>query len=99
MPKVNLIGNNVLITPIKANAAPGGIIIPEKYRADPLQFRVLAVGPGRVVRKKGKEPVTIPIDLQPGDFVVLPQIHGNKFAREDGTQIIEADEILAKWSV
>lgn len=98
MPKVLLQGNNILIAPLQANAlAAQGIEVPEKYRADPLQFRVLAVGPGRVVRKKGKEPIRIPHDIEVGDCVLLPQVHGNKLAMPNGVQIIEADEIIAKW--
>lgn len=97
---MRLTGNNVLLIPLPPKTkSEGGILFDMKRRDDRMQYFVLAVGPGRTVRKKGKPDVHIPIDLQPGDHVLTPQIHGNKFAFKDGTGriIIEADEIIAKW--
>lgn len=80
--------------PQKADSE-GGILFADRYRDDRMQFRVLVVGPGRLSKKK----VRIPIELEVGDCVLTPQIHGNKFAYEDGSGwiIIEADEIIGKW--
>lgn len=100
MPKLRLVGNNVMLQPLPPKLrSEGGLHLPphEKWRDDRMQYRVIAVGPGRIVRKKGKPDVHIPIDLEPGDHVLTPQIHGNKFHADSGTIIIEADEIIAKW--
>jgi co-chaperonin GroES (HSP10) len=97
---MRVLGNNILIAPLNRPVkSAGGVDLPQnaKYAADGMQFRVLAVGPGRVVRKKGKPDVLIPIDIEPGDFVLMNEIHGNKFKYPDGRLIVEADEIIAKW--
>lgn len=79
----------------------GGILLPQRYAKDQTLFRVLAVGPGRVVRKKGKPDLRIPIELEPGDCCVMNEVHGNKYAFKVGERtgwiIVEADEIVAKW--
>ncbi len=93
---MRLKGNHVLLEPLPGKpATEGGIFFAERYRDDRMQFRVLVVGPGRLSKKK----VRIPIELEVGDCVLTPQIHGNKFAYEDGSGwiIIEADEIIGKW--
>ena len=96
--KLTLVGNNVMLQPLpKRLRTVDGIHLPAKYQDDNTQYRVIAVGPGRVVRKKGKPDVVIPIELEPGDHVLTPQIHGNKYCADNGTIIIEADEIIAKW--
>lgn len=97
---MRLLGNTVLLEPLPVKlVSPGGIHYFERYRDDRMQFRVLAVGPGRVVRKKGRPDVLIPVEVEPGDHCLTAQIHGNKLAFEDGSGriIIEADEIIAKW--
>lgn len=93
---MRLRGNHVLLEPLPQKAATeGGIFFAERYRDDRMQFRVLVVGDGR----RSKKGVRIPIELEVGDCVLTPQIHGNKFAYEDGSGwiIIEADEIIGKW--
>lgn len=97
-----LLGNTVLLKPLPFKTTSlGGLALPPnaKYQPDQLQFTVLAVGPGRVVRKKGKVPVTIPIEVDPGDRVLLSQYHGNRFAFDDGSGciIVDASEIIAKY--
>lgn len=95
-----LLGNNVLLAPVAPKSlSAGGILFPyqPRYQRDLMHYRVLAVGPGRVVRKRGKPDVAIPIELERGDHVITGQIHGNKVYFKDGSIIIEADEIIAKW--
>lgn len=64
-----------------------------------MQWIVLAVGWGRIVRKKGKAPRHVPIELKQGDRVITPMVHGFKHKFPDGRIIIEADEIIAKVEV
>lgn len=95
---MKVLGNNVLIQPLpKQLVSPGGIHTLERYYADEKQWIVRAVGPGRVVRKKGKPDVLIAIELQPGDRVITNMYGGNKLVLPDGCVIIEADELIAKW--
>lgn len=93
-------GNHVLIEPLpKRLKSDGGISLVERYRDDEMQWRVLAVGAGRIVRKKGKPDVLIPIEVEVGDCVLTPMIHGNKFSFENGSGwlVIEYDELIAVW--
>ncbi len=97
---MRLTGTNVLIEPLpKKLKTSTGLVLVDRYQDDRMQWKVLAVGPGRVVRKKGKPDVLIPIEVEPGDHVLTPLVHGNKFAFDDGSGklIIEYEEIIAKW--
>lgn len=97
---MTVLGNNVLLEPLpQQTKSAGGLLLASKYQDDQMRYRVLLVGPGRWVRKKGKPAVHIPIDVEPGDCVLAPPIHGNKLAFENvlGWLIVEADEIIAKW--
>ncbi len=99
---MRIIGTNVLVRPLKSRVkSSGGIHFPQqsKYEWDDMQFEVLAVGTGRIVRNKGKKDFVIPLDLEVGDRVLCNRIHGNKFAFDDGSGklIIEYEEIIAKW--
>jgi len=97
---MKLLGNNVLVEPLpQKKMSVGGIVFMERYRDDEMQWRVLAAGPGRLVRKKGKPDVFIPVEVEPCDHVLTPMVHGNRLAFEDGSKrlIIDADEIIAKW--
>jgi co-chaperonin GroES (HSP10) len=98
MPEVRLTGNNVLLMPVQPELkTPGGILRSPKYVDDTMQYRVLAVGPGRVVRKKGKPDVLIPIELERGDFALTGKYLGPKLQMRNGTIVIDADQIVAKW--
>jgi len=68
----------------------GGIIIPDTAREKPQQAKVIAVGSGRV--EDGK---TIPLDVKPGDFVLIGKYSGTEI-KLDGEEylIVREDEIL-----
>lgn len=91
-------GNHVLLAPLPQKKESNGVLLAQKYQDDQMRWRVLAVGWGRIQRKKGKPDRHIPIELQAGDFVITPLIHGFKHKFPDGRIIIEADEIIAKWN-
>ena len=69
----------------------GGIIIPDTAKEKPQQAKVVASGSGRV-NDDGK---TIPLDVKPGDYVVIGKYAGTEI-KLDGEEylIIREDEIL-----
>lgn len=100
MKTIKILGNHVLIGKLpQKTQTKGGIHLVGRYQDDEKRWMVLSVGPGRVVKKKGKPDVLIPIELKPGDYVITNMYGGNKLALEDGTGrlVVEADEIIAKW--
>lgn len=95
---MKLIGNIVLVEPLpKKTISEGGIHFVMRYRDDDMQWKVLEVGSGTIVRKKGKPDVHIPIELEPGDHCLTPMVCGNKYVFKDGRRILDANEIIAKW--
>lgn len=70
----------------------GGILIPESAREKSAQQRakVLAVGPGVLVDGE-----RVPLDLKPGDFVLVQRSSGGYEMNIDGQDII----IMSEWQV
>lgn len=90
-PTVKLLGNRVLVAPLpQATKSAGGIHLAQRYQDDQMQFRVLAVGPGKA-NKKG---VLVPPEVKPGDQIVAGLYHTHTIL-EDGRRVIDASEILA----
>lgn len=97
---IQIRGNNVLLAPLPAKTrSNGGVHLAMKYQDDEMQWMVLAVGWGRISRKKGKAPRHVPIEVKRGDHVITPLVHGFKYKFPDGRIIIEADEIIAKVEI
>merc|ERR1712203_5005 len=73
----------------------GGIIIPEKAQGKVLEGTVIAAGPG-ARNEKGD---TVPMSIQVGDQVLLPEYGGTKIEIEakEYTLLREAD-IVAKFT-
>ena len=73
----------------------GGIIIPEKAQGKVLEGTVIAAGPG-ARNEKGE---TVPMSIQVGDQVLLPEYGGTKIEIEakEYTLLREAD-IVAKFA-
>merc|ERR1712048_68430 len=73
----------------------GGIIIPEKSQGKVLEGTVVAAGPG-ARNEKGE---TVPMSIQVGDQVLLPEYGGTKIEIEakEYTLLREAD-IVAKFA-
>lgn len=98
MPTYRVTGNFVLLEPLPAKTqTTAGILLPPASKFDNLLWKVVAVGPGRIIRKRNREDVLIPTELAPGDNIVLDRHHGNKAALDDGKIIVDAGEILAKY--
>lgn len=97
---MKLIGNRLLVKEVlPGEKTDGGIVIPEQARASG-QFGpsklwdVLAVGPGRVVYKRGFT-TDVPIEAKPGDRVITHSYESGAYPLDDGTAIISDDLILA----
>jgi len=72
----------------------GGILIPEKAQAKGLEATVMAVGPGVMNLKTGKN---IPMDVKIGDTVLLPEFGGAKLELEGSEfHIFRETDIVAK---
>merc|ERR1711971_579265 len=73
----------------------GGIIIPEKAQGKVLEATVVAAGPG-ARNEKGD---TVPMSIQVGDKVMLPEFGGSKIEIEakEYTLLRESD-IMAKFA-
>jgi co-chaperonin GroES (HSP10) len=69
---MRILNNSVLIEPLKkVERSPGGIWFDLNQNDDEKLWRVVACGPGRTVKKKGKPPVLIPMEVAPGDRVLV----------------------------
>jgi co-chaperonin GroES (HSP10) len=100
--KMKMTGNFVLVEPLPLETkSSGGLHLPTdpKYFDDQKQWRVLAVGPGKLRKKKGRAPLLIPPEVAPGDRVLVDIGQGWRMAFEDGSnrRVIDADIILMKW--
>jgi co-chaperonin GroES (HSP10) len=89
----------VHISPLRLKAAAqsaGGLLLPPGAHDDSKQFLVLGVGPARFRRKKGKPDVVVPVEVVPGDRVLVDLGHGG-VALPDGTWIVRQSHLLLKW--
>ncbi|KAI3414099.1 10 kda heat shock protein [Globodera pallida] len=72
----------------------GGIMIPEKAQGKVLEGTVVAVGPGF----RNDDGKTIPMQLNVGDRVLLPEYGGSKLAFEDKEyHIFRESDIIGKF--
>jgi chaperonin GroES len=70
----------------------GGIIIPDTAKEKPQEAEVVAIGPGKL-NDDGKR---TPLEVQPGDRVLMGKYSGSEIKIEDMDYVIcREDEILA----
>ena len=71
----------------------GGILLPDSAKNKPQKGRVLAVGPGRVL----KDGTSRPLQVKEGDVVLFTNWAGDEFKQSHGENILlmRADDILA----
>ena len=68
MNKITMLGNRVLLVPLKQQSKTiSGIEIPPQYQDDEKRYKVLAVGPG----KRLKNGTYARIECKPGDIVLV----------------------------
>ncbi len=69
----------------------GGIIIPDTAKEKPLEAEVIAIGNGKIL-EDGK---TIPLDVKPGDRVLIGKYSGTEVKLDNIEYIIlREDEVL-----
>ena len=69
----------------------GGIIIPDTAKEKPMEAEVIAVGNGKIL-EDGK---TIPLDVKPGDRVLIGKYSGTEVKLDNVEYIIlREDEVL-----
>ena len=74
--------------------AKGGIIIPDTAKEKPQEGEVIAVGAGKI--EEGKR---IPLDVKPGDRILIGKYTGSEITIDDQEYLIlREEEILAKVS-
>ncbi len=70
----------------------GGIIIPDTAKEKPQEAEVVAIGPGKL-SDEGKR---TPLEVQPGDRVLMGKYSGSEIKIDDTDYVIcREDEILA----
>ncbi|KAL1971377.1 hypothetical protein VTN77DRAFT_330 [Rasamsonia byssochlamydoides] len=86
--------DRVLVQRIKPETkTSSGIYLPESSVKDINQAKVLAVGPGALDKNGNK----IPMSVQPGDKVLIPQFGGSPVkVGEEEYALFRDSEILAK---
>jgi chaperonin GroES len=91
--KIKPLGNRVLVEPWEPKEmVEGGIVLPETAQEKTNQAVVVSVGEGRS-DKAGKR---VPIDIKPGDRVLLNKYGGTDVGLEGKTyKIVDADDVLA----
>ena len=93
--KVNIkpLGDRVLLEICESkDEMKGGILIPDSAKEKPQEFRVIALGPGKV-DDKGKK---IPFDVKVGDIVLTSRYGGTEVKVGDKEyKVVNQDDILA----
>ena len=91
--KIRPLSDRIVIKRLEQESTTkGGIIIPDTAKEKPIQGLVVAVGNGKVL-KNGK---TLPLDVKPGDKVLIGKYSGTE-VKLDGVEhvIINEDDVLA----
>lgn len=93
--KVNVrpLGDRVLLQICECNEQmKGGILIPDTAKEKPQEFKVVALGTGKI-DDKGKK---VPFDVKVGDIVLTSRYGGTEVKVDDVEyKIVSQDDILA----
>lgn len=80
--------------------SPSGILFCPKpdFLDDEKQWRVIAVGWGKIVtNKRTKQKHHVPIEVVPGDRVLVDTAKIGVIHLDDGRALVDADTIEMKW--
>ena len=90
--KIYLIAGEPSGDALGARLMKGGILIPDSAKEKPQEFRVIALGTGKV-DDKGKK---IPFDVKVGDIVLTSRYGGTEVKVGDKEyKVVNQDDILA----
>ena len=94
--KINPLDDRVVVTPLEAETkTSGGVILPDSAQEKPAQGKVVAVGPGSLLKDGSRAQPS----LKKGDVVVYGKYSGTD-VKVDGKdyKILRENEILAKFA-
>lgn len=92
---MRLLGNTVWLKPLpQETQSHGGIFYDMSRRDDRKQWIVVAIGAGR----KLKDGTTLPPEVRPGDKCLCNVGIGNRYTFDDGSVIVEADQVELIWT-
>ncbi|HMS16568.1 MAG TPA: co-chaperone GroES [Planctomycetota bacterium] len=94
--KINPLDDRIVVTPLEAEErTAGGVILPDAAKEKPQQGKVVAIGPGKLL-KDGKRAAP---SLKKGDVVVYGKYSGTDVKVEGKEyKILRESEILAKFA-
>lgn len=94
--KINPLDDRVVVTPLEAEEkTPGGVILPDAAKEKPQQGKVVACGPGTMM-KNGERAA---LSVKKGDVVVYGKYSGSDVKIGDKEyKIMRESEILAKFA-
>ena len=88
------LGNTVLLAPLAPpRLSPGGILYLNNAPEERMQWRVLAVGPG----KKLPDGTWLPPEVRVGDKCLFDGNTLHKYRFDDGRALVDADQIQMVW--
>lgn len=93
MATIRPLGDKVLLEVLPAEEmSKAGIIIPDTAKDQSQQAKVIAVGPGKLDKNGQRQP----IDLQPGNTVLIAKYGGDEFKHSgEEYKIVSIDDVLA----
>ena len=94
--KINPLDDRVVVTPLEADErTAGGIIVPDAAKEKPQQGKVVAVGPGKLLKDGSRAKPSV----KKGDVVVYGKYSGTDVKVEGKElKILRESEILAKFA-
>ncbi len=91
--KLQPLADRVVVKPIeKEEVTKSGIVIPDTVKEKPQEGKIIAVGPGKIV--KGEN---VPLSVKVGDKILFSKPYGASKMKVDNKEllIIKEDDILA----
>jgi len=94
--KLRPIDDRVVIEPMESEEiTEGGIVLPDTAKEKPAQGKIMAVGPGRLHRKRDRLPPSVKV----GDVVIYGKYSGNDVKVEGKEfKVMRESEILAYYA-
>jgi len=92
--KIKPLGDRIVIKRSEAQEkTAGGIVLPDSARDKPQRGKVLAVGPGRMVKDGTRRPLQVKV----GDTVLFTNWAGDEFkeSRGDNVLLMREEDVLA----
>lgn len=92
--KIRPLEDRVVVEPFEAEErTAGGIVLPQNAREKPMQGRVIATGPGKLIEKSGERAT---MSLKIGDTVVYGKYSGTEIELDgDEYVILRESDVLA----